>query len=79
MTERTSTRKMHANIEPTVFDKGLRLTVEVKVYDNGLITCDDQPMNRDNSEAQGYVATNSAIAEKLWILQKAATDRAKQP
>lgn len=69
MIERKSTRTTKARIEPTKHDKGLTLQLTVKVYDGGVIQLDGEPMNRGGSDAQGYVAVASAIAEKLWMLQ----------
>jgi hypothetical protein len=76
MTERKSTRTTKADIQPTKHDKGVTLGFEVIAYDNGLISLDGEPMNRDGDQGQGYIAVMSAIAEKLWMLQRASAKRA---
>ena len=75
MTARKSTRTTQADIKPTAQNKGLTLTLTINVYDGGMITLDDEPMNRNGDQAQGYVAVMSATAEKLWMLQRESAQR----
>lgn len=52
-------------VQPTARDKGLRLTLEIVAYDNGMIQLDGVPINAspDYDDVEGWLgATEVAVA-----------------
>jgi hypothetical protein len=68
------------NVRPTPDDKGLIFTIEVRAYDNGLVTVNGRPTHgqRESRRALAWVGAVKLIAEHLVEFQKVILDRAEE-
>ena len=69
------------DVQPTPRDKGLELTIRLKVYDNGLLELDGIPLNdKDRDDpVLGWLAAGEVITSTLTeFYRQVAKRRAKE-
>lgn len=65
------------NVNPTPRDKGLKLTVKVTAYDNGMVEVDGIPINVEPmyEQGQGWLGAAEVITATLNEFRKDASAR----
>ncbi|MEV4134041.1 hypothetical protein AB0J72_17955 [Dactylosporangium sp. NPDC049742] len=64
-------------VQPTARDKGLRLTIEVVAYDNGMIQVDGVPINASPAydEGEGWLGAAEVAVATIGELRRQAVRR----
>jgi hypothetical protein len=68
-------KKMRTTVAPTPQDKGLRMTLTIDAYDNGMVNVDGTPMNDGQDQVEAWLRAGVVVVQRLEEFQRQATKR----